>query len=166
MIGLAVRVGALTGVYLLFLTSVEPGDVLVGVVLSLLLALGEARILGPDRRARRQPGTATLRRLTGLPALVVFTLVDMCRGSWQVAGHCLGLRPLAPGFVTLPIRRNDPTSATAWAIRVGLAPDTVVVDVDPAKGTLVLHVLDATDVDAVIADQTASYQRAQRRAFP
>ncbi|GAB2994276.1 Na+/H+ antiporter subunit E [Mycobacterium bourgelatii] len=166
MISLVVRVAALTAVYLLFLTSVEPGDVLVGVGLALLLALGEARVLGPERRSRRPSGATTLRRLSGFPALIGFTLVDMCRGSWQVAAHCLGLRPLAPGFVTLPIRRNDPASATAWAIRVGLSPDTVVVDVDTAKGELVLHVLDATDVEAVIKDQTASYQRAQRRAFP
>jgi multisubunit Na+/H+ antiporter MnhE subunit len=128
--------------------------------------LAEGRILGPDRRPGRLAATITLRRLAGLPALVGFTLVDMCRGSWQVAGYCLGLRPMAPGFVTMPIRPNSPVSATAWAIRVGLAPDTVVVDVDPEQGTLVLHVLDARDPDTVRQAQTASYQRAQRRAFP
>ncbi|CAM2835960.1 Na+/H+ antiporter subunit E [Mycobacterium intermedium] len=166
MIGLAVRLAGLTAVYLMFLTSVEPGDVVVGVVLALLLALGEAFLLGPDRWARRHSAATVLRRLAGLPALIGFTVLDMCRGSWQVALHCLGLRPIAPGFVTIPIRPNDPVSATAWAIRVGLSPDTVVVDVDDEQGTLVLHVLDASDRAGVIQDQLISYRRAQRRAFP
>jgi multicomponent Na+:H+ antiporter subunit E len=170
MIAPVVRVAALTAVYLMFLTSVQPGDVLVGIALAVLVALAEARILGPDRRPSRLAAVITLRRLIGLPALVGFTLVDMCRGSWHVAAQCLGLRPTAPGFVTIPIRSpirpNSPTSATAWAIRVGLSPDTVVVDVDDDQGTLVLHVLDARDPEAVIRDQTASYERAQRRAFP
>lgn len=160
------RVATLTAVYLLALTSLKPGDIVVGLVLaSLIVGLGGA-IGGRDARPDRPPGTSALRRLAGLPALIFFTAVDMCRGSWQVAQYCLGLRPMAPGLVTIPIEPNIPSSATAWAIRVGLAPDSVVVDVDDKTGELLLHVLDARDPDAVRRAQAASYRRAQRSVFP
>lgn len=166
MVAMVVRVVALTAVYLLLLNSAQPGDLLVGATLALLVVLGGTRVLGPDRRPAPPPGTTPWRRLAGVPALVGFTVVDMCRGSWQVAMHCLGVRPMAPGVVTLPIRPNAPASATAWAVRVGLSPDSVVVDVDDERGELVLHVLDARDPEAVQHAQQDSYWRAQRRVFP
>jgi multisubunit Na+/H+ antiporter MnhE subunit len=164
MISVVVRVAALTGVYLLILTSLAPGDILVGLGLSIVLVAAERR-LGRTRRPVRQPGTSPGRRLVGLPALVGGTLVDMARASWQVAGYCLGRRPKS-GLVTVPIRPHDPVSATAWAIRVGLAPDTVVVDVDDERGKLLLHVLDASDPAAVRQNQENSYRRQQARVFP
>ncbi|OBK20081.1 Na+/H+ antiporter subunit E [Mycobacterium asiaticum] len=160
------RVATLTAVYLLALTSLKPGDIVLGLVLaSLIVGLGGA-IGGRDARPGRPPGTSVLRRLAGLPGLIFFTAVDMGRGSWHVAQYCLGLRPMTPGLVTVPIEPNMPTSATAWAIRVGLSPDSVVVDVDDKTGELLLHVLDARDPDAVRRAQAASYRRAQRSVFP
>lgn len=165
MIAAIVRVGALTAVYLIVLSSVAPADILVGALLATLVVLaGSAmrRDWHPDRPA----GTTPWRRIAGLPALVGVTVLDMCRASWTVSAHCLGLRPMAPGQVEMSIRPGSPASAAAWAIRVGLSPDTVVVDVDDEKGTLVLHVLDARDPDAIRRQQTVSYERAQRRVFP
>ncbi len=164
MISVIVRVIALTAVYLLILTSLAPGDILVGLVLSALLVAAERR-LGRSGRPIRQPGTSPGRRLIGLPALVGGTLVDMARASWQVSRYCLGRRP-QPGLVTVPIRRHDAVSATAWAIRVGLAPDTVVVDADSERGRLLLHVLDASDPAAVRQAQENSYRRQQAKVFP
>lgn len=159
------RIATLTTVYLLALTSIKLGDIIVGLVLSALI-VGSAIALTGRPRPERPPGTSAVRRLVGLPALIGFTLVDMSRGSWQVAACCLGLRPIAPGTVIVPIRPNSSSSATAWAIRVGLAPDSVVVDVDDQGGELLLHVLDARDPDAVRRAQLDSYRRAQRRVFP
>lgn len=160
------RVATLTAVYLLALTSLKPGDVVIGLLLSALIVGFGAAVGRDDPRPPRPPGTTALGRLVGVPALIFFTLIDMCRGSWQVAGCCLGLRPLAPGVVRVPIRPNVPNSATVWGIRVGLAPDSVVVDVDDQKGEMLLHVLDARDPDAVRRAQAHAYQRAQRRVFP
>ncbi|OBK31072.1 sodium:proton antiporter [Mycobacterium asiaticum] len=166
MIAILARVATLTAVYLLALTSLKPGDIVTGLVLSALIVGAGAVSSRDEARPTRPPGTTAWRRVAGLPAFVIFTLIDMARGSWHVAGCCLGLRPMAPGVVTIPIQPNIASSATAWAIRVGLAPDSVVVDVDDDKGELLLHVLDARDPDAVRRAQLASYRRAQQRVFP
>jgi multisubunit Na+/H+ antiporter MnhE subunit len=162
MIAVVGRIAVLTSVYLLVLTSVAPGDVLVGV----LLAAGTVAAGRFVRHSQRPPAEASpARRLAGVPALVGGTVVDMVRASWQVAGCCLHGRLPAPGLVTIPIGpRAD--SAAAWAVRVGLSPDTIVVEADEERGELLLHVLDARDLDAVRRQQLDSYERRQRRVFP
>ncbi|MDQ3765431.1 MAG: Na+/H+ antiporter subunit E [Actinomycetota bacterium] len=159
---LLLRVAALTAVYLLVLTSLDPGDVLTGIALSTLLVAAGRRIhpLGPP------PEIALLRRLAGVPALVAGTLVDLARGTWETVDGCLGRRPPAPGLVTVPIAPCGPSSAAAWGIRVGITPNTIVVEIDEDQGRLLLHVLNASDPDAVRAAQHDSYERHQRRVFP
>jgi multisubunit Na+/H+ antiporter MnhE subunit len=160
------RVAALTAVYLLVLTSLHPGDILIGLLLSAVLVAGPRHLREPDWPVR-PPGTSVASRLAGIPALVGGTLVDIARGTWQVVDYCLAPRRWPqPGLVSVPIRPHGPSSAAAWGIRVGLAPDTVVVDVDEEQGLLLLHVLDAGDPNAVRTAQLDSYRRRQRRVFP
>ncbi|KUH65502.1 sodium:proton antiporter [Mycolicibacterium novocastrense] len=166
MIAAMVRIVLLTAVYLIVLSSDEPADILIGALLATLVVLAGSAMRKQGWQPDRPAGTTPWRRMAGIPALIGVTVLDMCRASWTVSRHCLGLRPMAPGQVTMAIRPGSPASATAWAIRVGLSPDTVVVDVDDEKGTLVLHVLDARDPDAIRREQTVSYERAQRRVFP
>ena len=68
--------------------------------------------------------------------------------------------------MAVPVDLGAPSSAAAWAVRVGIAPDSIVVDVDPERGELLLHVRDASDPEAVRAAQLDSYRRRQRRVFP
>jgi multisubunit Na+/H+ antiporter MnhE subunit len=156
------RVVALTAIYLLVLTSVHPGDILTGVVLSVIFIAAARRIrpLGPPHAA------PWLRRLAGVPALVGGTLVDVAVSTWRTALWCLNPRRTPPGLVTVPIPACGAPSAAAWGVRVGITPDTVVVDLDEERGRMVLHVLDARDPDAVRAEQLRSYERRQRRVFP
>jgi multisubunit Na+/H+ antiporter MnhE subunit len=51
-------------------------------------------------------------------------------------------------------------------VRVGITPDTVVVELDEERGRMLLHVIDASDPDAVRSEQLRSYERRQRRVFP
>jgi len=166
MIAVLGRVAALTAVYLLALTSLEPGDVAVGVVLAALVVASGRWIRMPLRPRPRTPGTSWGRRLAGVPALVAGTVVDMARESWEIAGHCLRGRFPAPGLVEVPIPEPGAGSAAAWAIRVGLAPASVVVDVDADRGRLLVHVPDARDPDAVRRTQLESYAARQARVFP
>jgi multisubunit Na+/H+ antiporter MnhE subunit len=156
------RVVVLTAVYLLVLTSVQPGDILTGVVLSTALVTAGRRIhpLGP------RPAEPMTRRLAAVPALVGGTLVDLAVSTWRTAVWCLNPRRTPAGLVTVPIPPCGAPSAAAWAVRVGITPDTVVVEMDGERGRMLLHVLDARDADAVRADQLRSYQRRQRRVFP
>jgi multisubunit Na+/H+ antiporter MnhE subunit len=156
------RVVALVAVYLLVLTSVAPGDVIVGTVLAVGIVAAGYRVRPSDAPPA---GTTPLRRLIGIPALVGGTVVDMARASWQVALCCLRGRLPGPGLVSVPIGPHA-GSAAAWGVRVGLSPDTIVVEVDERRGELLLHVLDARDPDAVRREQLDSYERRQRRVFP
>ncbi|QQQ74056.1 Na+/H+ antiporter subunit E [Saccharothrix sp. 6-C] len=157
------RVVVLTSIYLLALTSLHPGDVLVGLVLSTL-------VLVVSRRVRpRQPPPSTLplgRRLAGVPALLGGTLVDLAVGTWRTAACLVGRGPTWAGLVEVPIPRGGEVSAAAWGVRVGFVPDTVVVELDEGRGRMLLHVLDASDPEAVVAAQLHSYERRQRRVFP
>ena len=166
MTSIVLRVAALTVIYLLVLTSLHPGDVATGVVLAGVLVAAAQRGHAPSWPAR-PPGTSSASRLAGVPALVGGTLTDIARGTWEVAGYCLAPRRWPrPGLVSVPVPAHGPSSAAPWGIRVGLAPDSLVVDVDPDRGLLVLHVLDAADPDTVRAAQLQSYRRYQRRVFP
>ncbi|MDU0294254.1 Na+/H+ antiporter subunit E [Saccharothrix longispora] len=163
MIALLLRVLVLTSVYLLALTSLHPGDVLVGLVLSSALVVVARRV----RPHEPLPPRAELgRRLAGVPALVGGTLVDLVVGTWRTAACLVGRGPSAAGLVEVPIPRGGPASAAAWGVRVGFVPDTVVVEVDEERGRMLLHVLDARDPDAVVAGQLDSYRRRQRRVLP
>lgn len=161
MIALLLRVLALTAIYLLALTSLRPGDILTGLVLSTLVVAAGKRIarLGP-------PLPDPLRRLAGVPALIGGTLVDLARGTWRTAACLVGPGLVHGGLVEIPIPRTGPTSAAAWGVRVGFVPDTVVVELDETRGTMLLHVLDARDEQAVIAEQHDAYRRRQRQVFP
>ena len=162
MSALLLRVTALTAIYLLVLTSLAPGDIAVGIVLSLVLVAAGRRIrpVGP-------PASVPLgRRLQGVPSLVGGTLVDLGRSTWRTAIWCLSPRRTPAGLVTVPIPACAAPSAAAWGVRVGLTPDTVVVELDNEVGRMLLHVIDAREPDAVRAEQLDSYERRQRRVFP
>jgi multisubunit Na+/H+ antiporter MnhE subunit len=73
------RIAGLTAVYLLALTSLRPGDILVGLVLSVLLVAGGRRI----RPFGASPDSRLGRRLAGVPALVGGTLVDLATSTWR-----------------------------------------------------------------------------------
>jgi multisubunit Na+/H+ antiporter MnhE subunit len=166
MITVLVRVVALTAVYLLALTSLAPGDIVVGVLISALVVAVGRSIRSPVPASAPLPGTAWGRRLAGVPALIGGTVVDMASEGWTIAGYCLRGRLPAPGFVSVPIPRPAPASSAAWAVRVGLAPASVVVEVDDTRGELLVHVPDARDPEAVRRTQLRSYERYQARVFP
>lgn len=162
MLALLLRVVVLTTIYLLALTSLHPGDIVTGLVLSALVVATANRV-GSSRPVSRSP---VLRRLAGVPALIGGTIVDLAKGTWDTTVCLIGRGLPHGGLVEVPIPPSGPAAAAAWGIRVGFVPDTVVVDIDEQKGSMLLHVLDARDPDAVIAAQTDSYERRQRRVFP
>lgn len=162
MLGLLLRIVVLTGIYLLVLTSLHPGDVATGLVLATVLVLASRRV-----RSSGDPGQATLRaRLAGVPGLIGGTLVDLVKGTWDTAFCLVGRGLRHGGLVEVPIPPSDAPAAAAWGVRVGFVPDTVVVELDEKRGRMLLHVIDARDPAAVVAGQLDSYRRRQRRVFP
>jgi multicomponent Na+:H+ antiporter subunit E len=162
------RIAVLTVLYLLALGKAYPGDLLVGAVLAVVLVIASQRfVLSLNGAEGLPPPVSAVRGIAGVPALLGGTLIDIARGSWKVARYCLRPPPdFEPGLVTIPIGQSSPGSATAWGIRVGIAPDSVVVGIDEKQGHLLAHVLDSRDPDAVRAEELHIYERRQRRVFP
>ena len=151
---------ALTAVYLLVLTSVRPGDVLVGAVLS-------AAIAATFARPAAATGPSLTRRLAAAPAFVFGTLVDMVRGNWRVALYVLGRRRLdSPGIVAIPRGERTSAGVAAWGYITAISPDEIVLEADDERGVLLVHLLDARDVPAIRARHADTYERRHRHVFP
>lgn len=162
MIAPLLRVGGLTAVYLFGLTSLKPGDILTGLVLASLLVAVRRRVRPPG-----PPPPVPLRgRLAGVPALLGGSLVDLIRSTWHTAAWLVARSPSPAGLLEVPIPPCTPSSGAAWGVRVGLSPDTVVVELDEVHGRMLLHVIDVRDPEAAVAAQLDAYRRRQRRAFP
>ena len=147
----------LMGIYLLVLTSVKPGDALIGFVLGVVLAIA----LRP-RLAGRSPATPGLAGLVALGPVVLGTAIEMARGSWRTARFCLG-RGGRPGFVEIPRAGRSRHAVALWGVLTGEAPDEVPVDVDEERDVLIVHLVDAGDADAVRDRHRRAYACAERK---
>ena len=157
MTGVIVQALGLMGVYLLVMTSTKPGDAAVGLLLGLALAVA----LRP-RFAGRRPATPTPGMLLAFAEVVAVTAVEMARGSWRTARFCIrgGARP---GFVEIPRGDRSRHGVALWGVVTGEAPDEVPVDIDEERDVLIVHLVDASDPDAVRERHRRAYERAQRK---
>jgi multicomponent Na+:H+ antiporter subunit E len=152
-----IQAPVLTGVYLLVLTSAQPGDVLVGLALGVLLAVA----LRP-RLPSRGPATPRLAGLVALGPVLVRTAVEMALGSWRTARFCLG-RGGRPGFVEIPRGGRSRHGVALWGVLTGEAPDEVPVDIDEERDVLIVHLVDASEPDAVRDRHRRAWESAQRK---
>jgi multisubunit Na+/H+ antiporter MnhE subunit len=157
--GILLRAAGLVAIYLLVLTSASPGDVVVGALLALPIAIA-LRPRGPRRPTDRIPT-----RVWAAGGLLAQTAAEMVRGSWRVARFCLR-GDGSPGFVEIPQGDRSPAAVATWGLLTGEAPDEIVVDVDDHRHVLIVHLVDASDPDAVRARHARTHERWLRRAVP
>jgi multicomponent Na+:H+ antiporter subunit E len=144
----------LMGIYLLVITSAEPADAAAGLLLGLLVAVAlRARL--PDRRP-----ASPLSALLALARVLAVTALEMARGSWRTARYCVAGGG-HPGFVEIPRGDRSAHGIAFWGVLTGEAPDEVPVDIDAERGLLVVHLIDASDPDAVRERHRRAYERAQ-----
>lgn len=163
-------VAALLAIYLLTLGSLTPGDVALGLVLAIAMELGwRRRVLrgGVVGDPTTPPAVPLGRALLALPALVFAVLVEITRGTWEVAKFSLGLRsPDDEGIVEIELEGISEEGVAAWAFISTISPGEIVLDVDEERGVLVIHALDASDPDAIRARHHDFYERYQRKVLP
>ena len=154
----------LVAVYALTLASAHPLDLLAGGLLAAALLFGLRRFL-----FAREPLThpTFVRRVVSFPRLALAVAWEVARGTWLVALVMTGRRPLArPGIVCIPVGERTRGGVAATALAVTLSPGEVFVDVDWERDVMLLHVLDASDPDAVRRHHAAFYDHHQRAVFP
>jgi multisubunit Na+/H+ antiporter MnhE subunit len=153
----------LTGVYLLSLGSMDPLDAAEGLVLATVLSLGLRGRLERPRGA----GPSLVGRIAAFPLLVGGLLIDVLRGTWDVALRVLGLRPVeCPGIVLVPIGERTELGVAVTGLLAGLSPGSMLVEVDSQRQAMLFHVIDAHDPDTVRDHLDRFYRRYQRRVFP
>jgi multicomponent Na+:H+ antiporter subunit E len=139
------RAVAFFGVWLV-LSAADPGALVPGVLAALAAALASLRLLPPGPRRIR---------LGRLPSLLLRFLWQSARGGLDVAWRALSPRlPLAPGFVTCPLRLPPGGARNALATEMSLLPGTLAVGQE--GDALRLHCLDiAQPVPAQLAEEEA-----------
>jgi multicomponent K+:H+ antiporter subunit E len=154
-----VLVLALTGIWLLLNQTLAPGQLLLGLALSILLGWFASALRPLRARLHRVDLAARL-------ALVVFR--DIVRSNFGVARIVLGLvrdREIHSGFLEVPLELRDPHGLAALAAIVTSTPGTVWSGLSPDGRTLTLHVLDLRDEGEWIRLIKERYERPLRRIF-
>jgi multicomponent Na+:H+ antiporter subunit E len=113
--------------------------VLSGIVVAAAVTIGAPLGVGDDRRFRV---AAALKFL----AIFVWLLLG---STWTVVVAVFAPRGrVAPGLFEVTLRTDSSLITTVVANAITLTPGTLTVDVKPgATNTLVVHALDASDVD-------------------
>lgn len=167
----ALAVVVLLVVWLLTLGSLAWGDVAVGLLLAALLELGWRRRVARGGTIGTEDGDLQRpplhRALLATPALVWAVLVEITRGTVEVAKYSLGIREVEhDGVVEIRLEGISEEGVAAWAFISTISPGELVLDVDEERGVLVIHALDASDPDAIRARHHDFYERYQRKVIP
>jgi multicomponent Na+:H+ antiporter subunit E len=151
----------LTATYVLVLASLDPVDVLLGAGVAVGVLLVFHTFLFGGRPSSIGGLTA---RVVALPRFVWAVLLDITVGTWRVAAVVLGIRPLThPGIVLVPLEDRSEMGTVVSAFAATLAPGEYLVDIDWERRQMLMHVLDASDPDAVRGQFSDFYRRYQRR---
>lgn len=157
-------VAILAGVYLLTLASADLWDAGAGLLVGAAIAIGLRRFLFEGEPL---PARELASRALHLPPYALAVGWEVIRGTWQVALVVAGVHELRnPGIVAVPIGERSATGVAVSVLAITLSPGELYVDTDEERGTMLIHVLDAGDPDAVRAHFQRFYDRYQRKVFP
>lgn len=163
-----IEVAGLTGVFLLTLASTKPEDIAIGVGLSFLALFTFRTFLRETQDNEYHDRAPSLvSRVMHFPLFAIVILKDVLVGTWMVLGYSLGWRKIdASGIIQVPIGDCTPTGVSILAIVTTLAPGSALVDIDWAEGQMLVHVIDASDPDAIRHAIRHFYERYQKGVFP
>ena len=152
-------------VYGLVLASADPWDLAVGAAVACGLLWATRRFVFGERV---QPVAHLLsRRVVAFVPFALAVVWDIVKGTWRVSLIVLHVRPLVhPGVVAVPIEERTRLGVVVSVLAMTLSPGSFLVDVDWEERVILMHFIDASDPDAVRADQRRFYRRFQRRVFP
>ncbi|WP_026616126.1 Na+/H+ antiporter subunit E [Ensifer aridi] len=127
-----------TGLFVMWLLlnqSVAPGSILLGLVLSAVLAWVTLKL---------QPARSNLHRLGRAFGLAVHVVGDIIRSNIAVTGIILRSRrrPANAGFLTIDLDLDDENALALLACIVTATPGTAWLEYDRRLKTVLIHVLD------------------------
>src|SRR5688500_16086042 len=149
---------SLYGLWLLLNDTLAPGQMLLGLVLTIVIALGTAAM----RPLRARP-----HHLLAAVRLLFIVLADIIRSNFAVAGVILGSvkRRSNSGFMKISIDLRDPYGLAALACIITATPGTVWAGLSPDGSTLTIHVLYLQDEEAWVRTIKQRYERRLMEIF-
>jgi len=148
---------ALTGIWLLLNNSIEPGHILLGLLLGWIIPVLTIRFW-PEKVAIRKP--AVLLRFG-----FIF-LYDIVVANFTVARLILGNPDkLTPVFVQLPLDLTSDIAISLLASSLTLTPGTLSARLSEDRSHLLVHALNETDPDTLIATIKQRYERPLKEIF-
>lgn len=139
----------LAAIWLLLVNSASAGQILLG----LLLGWGIPLFTRPF-----WPDSVRIHRPLALIRFIGVVLYDILMANLTVAGLVLGRPRLRPAFVVLPLRLKSELAISLLANTICLTPGTVSARLSADRSELLVHVLDAADPQAVVAEIRARYE--------
>lgn len=147
----------LVATWLLAKNSLEPGQIVLGVALGVLIPLLTARFWPEYPRVRSWPR---------LVRLTVIFLYDVVIANVRVAILVLGpMRRLRPCFLRIPLELTSPFTITVLASMISLTPGTVSSNLSGDRKTLLVHALDVGDEHDEVQSIKQRYERALLEVF-
>lgn len=105
------------------------------------------------------PNGLALHLIIYAPVLFYYLLIDILKGTFQVVMITLGLRPLRhPGIVKIPIGAHSLAGVGPVGFFITLSPGSFLVDIDWEEKVMLVHVIDASDPDAVRKEAEKYYR--------
>lgn len=145
--------------YLLLTANLQPGNILLG----LLIAVGAAALLRPDPQPydiRRLPGAAW-----ALLRYLVVLAIDIIKNGLVVARIVLTPSlPIKPGIIAVPSHCTSDLAVALSAHAVTVTPGELVIEIDD-DGILYTHTLDASKADVYRAEAQKMRQNLLHKIF-
>jgi multisubunit Na+/H+ antiporter MnhE subunit len=99
------------------------------------------------------PPGLSLHLLVYAPVLFYYLFIDILKGSWQVIRVTMGFEPLRhPGIIKISFKDFSAYGVGPVGYFITLSPGSFMVDIDWDEQIMLIHVLDASDPDAVRRD--------------
>lgn len=145
-------------VWVLLQNKYSAGMLVFGVILGIVIPIMTAR-WWPDR-----PSGFRLGKMISYCILVIW---DILVANVQVAIIVLtrSNESLRPAWIVVPLDLKQPEAITVLAGTITLTPGTVSADLSDAGHSLLVHVLDTDDPDAVRDDIKDRYERRLKEIF-
>lgn len=148
---------ALTGIWLLLNNSIEPGHILLGLLLGWII---------PVLTIRFWPDKVVIRKPVVLLRFGFIFLYDIVVANFTVARLILGSpEKLTPAFVKLPLDLTSDVAISLLASSLTLTPGTLSARLSEDHSYLLVHALNETDPDTLIATIKQRYERPLKEIF-
>jgi multicomponent K+:H+ antiporter subunit E len=147
----------LLAVWLLLVNSIQPGHIVLGAIIGLVIPLFTKRFW---------PQSPHIRRPLILLKFMATVAWDIVIANLQVAMLILGPRKkMRPRLVWLPLELQSEFAIAILANTISLTPGSVTADVASDRKSLLIHCLHVNDEAAFIDNVKRRYERRLKEIF-